>query len=69
MKKIKWLQKEFILYSSKIFTFLLIGISISCCLAGCGSKDSENTLIVLNYGKYLEPEVLEKFEEETGIKI
>lgn len=69
MKKIKWLQKEFILYSSKIFTFLLIGISISCCLAGCGSKDSENTLTVLNYGKYLEPEVLEKFEEETGIKI
>lgn len=37
--------------------------------SGCGSKDSENTLTVLNYGKYMEPEVLEMFEEETGIKI
>lgn len=38
-------------------------------LSGCGAKDSPDTLTVLNYGKYLEPEVLEQFEEETGIKV
>lgn len=38
-------------------------------LSGCGSNDSEHTLTVLNYGKYIEPEVLEIFEEETGIKV
>lgn len=49
-------------------------ILIFCTLAvavfsgGCGKK-TENTLTVLNYGKYLEPEVLEMFEEETGIKV
>lgn len=37
-------------------------------LSGCG-KDSENTLTILNYGKYLEPEAIKMFEEETGIKV
>lgn len=36
---------------------------------GCGSKKSENTLTILNYGKYIDPEVLEKFEAETGIQV
>lgn len=49
--------------------FLLFFVfAIASLLSGCG-KDSENTLTVLNYGKYLEPEVLEMFEEETGIKV
>ncbi len=38
-------------------------------LSGCGGKDQENTLTVLNYGKYLEPEVIAMFEEETGIQV
>lgn len=37
--------------------------------SGCGSKKSENTLTVLNYGKYIDPEVLELFEKETGIHV
>lgn len=36
--------------------------------AGCG-RDDPNTLTVLNYGKYIEPEVLDMFEAETGIKV
>ncbi|MCR5733074.1 MAG: ABC transporter substrate-binding protein [Lachnospiraceae bacterium] len=37
-------------------------------LAGCKGK-ADNSLTVFNYGMYIEPEVLEIFEEETGIKI
>lgn len=55
-----------------------------CCVmltcAGCGStegssadtaKDSkkDNTLVVLNYGKYLDESVIRMFEEETGIDV
>lgn len=47
---------------------LLAVFALWVLLAGCG-KDSENTLTVLNYGKYLEPEAIEMFEEETGIKV
>lgn len=56
---IKRLNKFFLLFS----IFAIAGL-----LSGCG-KDSENTLTVLNYGKYLEPEALDIFEEETGIKV
>lgn len=48
---------------------LLIGMTaIFALFSGCG-KDSPNTLTVLNYGKYIEPEILDMFEEETGIKV
>lgn len=49
---------------------LVLGIlAISSFFAGCGKKDSPNTLTILNYGKYIEPEILDMFEEETGIKV
>lgn len=35
----------------------------------CGSSDSKDSITVLNYGKYLEPELIEQFEEETGIAV
>lgn len=39
-------------------------------LSGCGSAKSENgEVIVYNWGEYIDPEVLELFEEETGIKV
>lgn len=53
----------------KALPLLLTVFFTACFFTGCGKKDSENTLTVLNYGKYLEPEVLEMFEEETGIQI
>ncbi len=53
----------------KTWMFLLMVLAIFGLSAGCGKKDSPNTLTVLNYGKYLEPEILDMFEEETGIKV
>ena len=48
---------------------LFAAFALTGLLAGCGGKDSENTLTVLNYGKYLEPEAIELFEQETGIQV
>lgn len=49
---------------------LLLGIlTVFCLFCGCGKKDSPNTLTVLNYGKYIEPEILDMFEKETGINV
>lgn len=53
----------------KILLTLAVFLLALPLFSGCGAKDSPNTLTVLNYGKYLEPEVLELFEEETGIKV
>ena len=53
----------------KTWMFLLMVLAIFGLSAGCGKKDSPNTLTVLNYGKYLEPKILDMFEEETGIKV
>lgn len=44
-------------------------IGVLFTLTACGSSKSKDTLTVLNYGKYLEPELIEQFEEETGIKV
>ena len=37
---------------------------------GCGSDaEAKDTLVVLNYGKYIEADVLKRFQEETGITV
>lgn len=46
---------------SVIVTFIL--------LSGCSSTKADNTLTILNYGKYIDPEVIEMFEAETGIQV
>lgn len=51
----------------KITAFLLLLFSLF--LISCGAKEDEDALVILNYGKYIEPEVIEQFEEETGIHI
>lgn len=39
-------------------------------LTGCGSDaETKDTLVVLNYGKYIEADVLKRFQEETGITV
>ena len=53
----------------------LISASIAVCtlaaLTGCGSSSNgENgQVIVYNWGEYIDPETIEMFEEETGIKV
>lgn len=39
-------------------------------LSGCGQTGGDgNEVVVYNWGEYIDPEVLEMFEEETGIKV
>lgn len=51
----------------------LLACVMTCCLipaAGCGAKKADNgSLTVFNYGEYMDPEVVEQFTKETGIKI
>ena len=53
----------------------LMIICICVTLAGCGQKDSasaggdDNTLVVFNYGDYIDLDTLDMFEEETGIHV
>ena len=37
-------------------------------LGGCG-YNKNNSLVVFNYGDYLDSSIIDSFEEETGIKI
>ena len=37
-------------------------------LGGCG-YNKNNSLVVFNYGDYLDPSIIDSFEKETGIKI
>ncbi len=61
----------------KKFLLLLVMSTFSAMLAGCQGKASsdstvsadDHTLVVLNYGKYLEKDVIKMFEKETGIKV
>lgn len=46
--------------------FLACGMFL---LSGCGTENDENTVTVLNYGKYFDPKMLDKFTEETGITV
>ena len=53
--------------------FLGVFIVLSCLLAGCGDKNEkqkdDNTLVVFNYGDYVDVETIHMFEEETGIEV
>ncbi len=50
-----------------IATLLLVCLAASS-LIGCGVKN-DNVVYVYNWGEYIDPEVLDMFEEETGIKV
>lgn len=40
------------------------------CLTGCSkSASDENTLYLYNWGEYIDEDIFEQFEEETGIKV
>lgn len=52
----------------KALILLAAGILSALTLTGC-SSDPENTLIVANYGKYMEEDIREQFKKETGITI
>lgn len=54
----------------KLLALLLCGVLSVTALTGCGSGSAkENVVYVYNWGEYLDPETLELFEKETGIKV
>ena len=56
----------------KKFIVMCLGAAlILSALAGCGKKEeaSNGEIVVYNWGEYIDPEVLDLFEEETGIKV
>ncbi len=54
----------------KVVALACIMTASIAALSGCGSSESSNgEVIVYNWGEYIDPEVLEMFEEETGIKV
>lgn len=45
--------------------------ALSLTLSGCGSSDltDPNTVVVYNWGEYVDPETIDMFEAETGIQV
>ncbi len=51
---------------------ILLAVFAAVCICSCTSSEKQNnekSLIVFNYGDYIDRDVLEQFEEETGIKV
>ncbi len=62
------MRKSFIILLSCL---LCCGIPAACGASDSGTGNAKNTdtLVVLNYGKYVDESVIQMFEEETGIQI
>ncbi len=52
-------------WTAALFLFLFA----VCLAAGCGTGNDPNSVVVLNYGKYFDPDMIDRFEEETGITV
>ena len=48
---------------------VLIAVLMLVPLAACGSGRQAVTLNILNWGDYIDPEILDQFTEETGIEV
>jgi len=55
----------------KAITVVVSAALILCLFAGCGGKSEgpKKVLNVYNWGEYIDKDLLEQFEEETGIKV
>lgn len=56
----------------KRFMLGLLSLLGVCALTACGGSKStgkNGEVIVYNWGEYIDPEVIDQFEEETGIKV
>ena len=57
--------------AKKVLAVMLISVLGTTILSACGgSSGGENGVVyVYNWGEYIDPETIEMFEEETGIKV
>ncbi len=53
----------------KLVIAALAALTVGILLTGCGSKKNDKVVYVYNWGEYIDPAVLQGFEEETGIKV
>lgn len=49
--------------------FLIMAFVLSVFLTGCSTGGSEEVINVYNWGDYIDESLLDKFEEETGIRV
>ncbi len=53
----------------RLFALLMTGTLIAGSLCGCENKNDVPTITVFNYGMYIDPDILDQFTEETGIRV
>ena len=55
----------------RLLSIVLILALTASCLTGCGGKNADkgDVVYVYNFGDYLDPDSLDMFEEETGIRV
>ena len=65
------MKKLYVKNIKKLVAAHVLVLSAAAALTGCGSSsDGENgQVIVYNWGEYIDPETIEMFETETGIKV
>ena len=56
-------------HAKKLALVLALILGLCALAAGCGGKDDAVTLNVLNWGDYIDEELIARFTEETGIQI
>ena len=52
-----------------MLSLLLCGAMCAGLLSGCGNASSAEVLNVYNWGEYIDTDLIDRFEEETGIKV
>lgn len=48
---------------------LIMVMGLAAIVTGCGGSSREDELHVYNFGDYIDPDILDEFESETGIKV
>lgn len=61
-------MKKLVIYAL-VIVLLSIGMLESRAYINSSQSGSENTLTIFNWGEYIDPELIKKFEEETGITV
>lgn len=56
--------------TKKLISAILLGVLSVSLLSGCSSsKSNSKTITVFNYGDYIDEDLIDKFEEETGYTV